>query len=129
MTWIAAALGGTLGTLARHAVNIAVARSMTPAPYATAIVNILGSAIIGALAGSISSGRLLMPAPLRTFVFVGLLGGFTTFSSFMLDTLSLAEGGSTSARSPTLPVKPFSGSPSHSRRIACSLPEGLRTIG
>jgi CrcB protein len=97
MTWIAAALGGTLGTLARHAVNIAVARSMTPAPYATAIVNILGSAIIGALAGSISSGRLLMPAPLRTFVFVGLLGGFTTFSSFMLDTLSLAEGGSTSA--------------------------------
>jgi len=97
MTWIAAALGGTLGTLARHAVNIAVARSRTPAPYATAIVNILGSAIIGALAGSISSGRLLMPAPLRTFVFVGLLGGFTTFSSFMLDTLSLAEGGSTSA--------------------------------
>ena len=97
MTWIAAALGGTLSTLARHAVNIAVARSMTPAPYATAIVNILGSAIIGALAGSISSGRLLMPAPLRTFVFVGLLGGFTTFSSFMLDTLSLAEGGSTSA--------------------------------
>ena len=97
MTWIAAALGGTLGTLARHAVNIAVARSMTPAPYATAIVNILGSAIIGALAGSISSGRLLMPAPLRTFVFVGLLGGFTTFSSFMLDTLSLAEGGSTTA--------------------------------
>jgi len=97
MTWIAAALGGTLGTLARHAVNIAVARSMTPAPYATTIVNILGSAIIGALAGSISSGRLLMPAPLRTFVFVGLLGGFTTFSSFMLDTLSLAEGGSTSA--------------------------------
>lgn len=97
MTWIAAALGGTLGTLARHAVNIAVARSMTPAPYATAIVNILGSAIVGALAGSTSSGRLLMPAPLRTFVFVGLLSGFTTFSSFMLDTLALAEGGSASA--------------------------------
>ena len=97
MTWITAALGGMIGTLARHAVNVAVARSMKPAPYATAIVNILGSAIIGALAGSISSGRLLMPAPLRVFVFVGLLGGFTTFSSFMLDTLALAEGGSASA--------------------------------
>jgi CrcB protein len=97
MTWIAVALGGMLGTLARHAVNIAVARSMKPPPYATAIVNILGSAIIGGLAGSISSGRLLMPAPLRVFVFVGLLGGFTTFSSFMLDTLALAEGGSASA--------------------------------
>ena len=97
MTWIAVALGGMLGTLARHAVNIAVARSMKPAPYATAIVNILGSAIIGGLAGSISSGRLLMPGPLRVFVFVGLLGGFTTFSSFMLDTLALAEGGSASA--------------------------------
>jgi CrcB protein len=97
MTWIAAALGGTLGTLARHAVNVAVARSMKPAPYATAIVNILGSAIIGAVAGNISSGRLLMPAPLRAFVFVGLLSGFTTFSSLMLDTLALAEGGSAGA--------------------------------
>jgi fluoride exporter len=94
MTWIAAALGGTIGTLARHGVNVAVARSMKPAPYATAIVNLLGAAIVGAIAGSISSGRLLMPAPLRAFIFVGLLGGFTTFSSFMLDTLALAEGGS-----------------------------------
>jgi CrcB protein len=97
MTWIAAALGGSIGTLARHAINVAVARSMKPAPYATAIVNLVGSAIVGALAGSISSGRLLMPAPLRAFVFVGLLGGFTTFSSFMLDTLALAEGGSAGA--------------------------------
>ena len=97
MMWIAAALGGTIGTLARHAVNVAVARSMRPAPYATAIVNLIGSAIIGALAGSIAAGRLLMPAPLRAFVFVGLLGGFTTFSSFMLDTLALAQGGSAGA--------------------------------
>lgn len=96
-TWLAAALGGTIGTIARHAVNIAFARSMKPAPYATAVVNLVGSAIIGALAGSISAGRLLMPAPLRAFVFVGLLGGFTTFSSFMLDTLTLAESGTVGA--------------------------------
>lgn len=94
ITWIAAALGGALGTLARHAVNVAFARAVRPAPYATATVNILGSFVIGALAGAIAGGRLAMPGPLRAFVFVGILGGFTTFSSFMLDTLALVEGGS-----------------------------------
>jgi CrcB protein len=96
-TWIAAALGGMLGTLARHAVNIAFARSMRPPPYATATVNLIGSFVIGALAGSIAGGRFVLPASVRTFVFVGILGGFTTFSSFMLDTLALAEGGATAA--------------------------------
>ena len=97
MTWLAIALGGTLGTLARHGVNIAMARAMRPAPYATAIVNLVGSFAIGALAGAIAGGRLAMPGPLRAFVFVGILGGFTTFSSFMLDTLALVEGGSPNA--------------------------------
>ena len=89
--WLAVALGGALGTLARHAMNIAFARAMQPAPYATAAVNMLGSFVIGALAGAIASGRLIFPAPLRAFVFVGILGGFTTFSSFMLDTLTLSD--------------------------------------
>lgn len=62
-----------------------------PVPYATAAVNLAGSAIIGLLAGLIASGRLSMTPAMRTFVFVGLLGGFTTFSSFMLDTLTLAH--------------------------------------
>ena len=97
LIWIAVALGGLIGTLARHAVNMAFARFEHPVPYSTAAVNIVGSFVIGALAGSIAAGRLLMPAPLRAFVFVGLLGGFTTFSSYMLDTLTLAEGGSPSA--------------------------------
>jgi fluoride exporter len=97
ITWIAVALGGMIGTLARHAVNVAFARSMRPAPYATASVNLIGSLLIGALAGSIAGGRLVLPASMRAFVFVGLLGGFTTFSSFMLDTLALAEGGATGA--------------------------------
>lgn len=94
MTWVAAALGGLIGTLARHAMNVAFARHAQPVPYATAAVNIIGSFIIGALAGSIAGGRLLLPAPLRVFIFVGLLGGFTTFSSYMLDTFTLANGGS-----------------------------------
>ena len=94
MTWIAAALGGTIGTLARHGVNVAFARFGQPAPYATATVNVAGSFMIGALAGLIASGRLVMPAPIRIFLFVGILSGFTTFASFMLDTLALADGGS-----------------------------------
>ena len=94
MTWIAVALGGALGSVARHAVNATVARMAgQPSPVSTAIVNIVGCAIIGVLAGLIAAGGLRMTAVARTFVFVGVLGGFTTFSSFGLDTLTLAHDG------------------------------------
>ena len=88
----AVAAGGALGSLARHGVNIAIAQmAWRPVPYATAAVNIAGSAVIGVLAGLIASGRLTMAPTTRVFVFVGLLGGFTTFSSLMLDTLTLTH--------------------------------------
>jgi CrcB protein len=93
MVWIAVALGGALGSLARHAVNLAIARvTENTTPYATATVNILGSAVIGVLAGLMAGGKLHMTQMQRAFVFVGILGGFTTFSSFMLDTLTLGHG-------------------------------------
>ena len=92
MTWIAVAVGGALGSLARHGVNLAIARvTEQTAPYATATVNILGSLVIGVLAGLIAGGRLQLTPPQRAFIFVGILGGFTTFSSFMLDTLTLGH--------------------------------------
>jgi CrcB protein len=92
--WISVALGGALGSLARHGVNVAIAHAFARAvPYATATVNLLGSVAIGVLAGLLASGRLTMSHDMRTFVFVGLLGGFTTFSSFMLDTLTLTHAG------------------------------------
>ncbi len=98
MTWIAVALGGALGSMGRHAVNHAVARLMgQPSALSTALVNIVGCAIIGALAGLIASGTLRMSPTARTFVFVGVLGGFTTFSSLGLDTLTLVHGGRTTA--------------------------------
>ena len=50
-------------------------------------------AVGGALAGLLASGRLQFTPTMRTFIFVGILGGFTTFSSFGLDTLTLAHGG------------------------------------
>jgi CrcB protein len=94
MTWISVILGGAAGCAARHAVNLACARFTGSAmPMATATVNLSGSLVIGALAGLIAIGKLHMPPHVRTFVFVGILGGFTTFSSFMLDTLTLAQSG------------------------------------
>ena len=56
-------------------------------------MNLVGSAVIGLLAALLATGRLHLSSELRTFVFVGILGGFTTFSSFMLDTLTLGHGG------------------------------------
>lgn len=93
MIWFAVAAGGALGSVARHGVNVAIGRlTETTTPYATATVNILGSIVIGVLAGLMAGGKLHMSPMLRTFVFVGILGGFTTFSSFMLDTLTLGHG-------------------------------------
>jgi CrcB protein len=92
--WISVALGGAIGSLARHGVNVALAYGFVrPVPYATAAVNLLGSLAIGVLAGLLASGRLTMSPNMRTFVLVGLLGGFTTFSSLMLDTLTLTHTG------------------------------------
>ena len=94
MIWLAVAAGGAIGSLARHGVNHVFGHLLLrPVPYATAVVNVAGSLVIGVLAGAIASGRLVMSQPLRAFVFVGLLGGFTTFSSFMLDTLTAVHGG------------------------------------
>ena len=94
MTWLAVAIGGAIGSMARHGVNVLFAHRLERSvPYATATVNLIGAAVIGLLAGLIATERVRMPTEARTFVFVGILGGFTTFSSFMLDTLTLSHGG------------------------------------
>jgi CrcB protein len=54
---------------------------------------VLGSAVIGVIAGLIASGRWSATYETRLFLIVGLLGGFTTFSSFSLDTLALVRDG------------------------------------
>lgn len=94
MMWLAVALGGALGSMARHWVNLAFVHQFERSvPYATAAVNMIGSLLIGFLAGMIAIDRVRLSPTVRTFVFVGLIGGFTTFSSLMLDTLTLANGG------------------------------------
>ena len=92
MAWIAVAVGGALGSMARHAVSHAVGtRWITRFPTATVIVNVSGCFIIGVLAGLLAVERIRLPFYWREFVFVGLLGGFTTFSTFGLDTFLLSR--------------------------------------
>jgi len=93
---MAVAIGGALGSLARYGVSQGLqARALaTRFPLGTLVANLTGCFVIGLLAGLVASERLDLRAPAREFVFVGLLGGFTTFSSFGLDTLLLARDGS-----------------------------------
>ncbi len=83
------AAGGALGTLLRFAlVNASIDYFRQPVfPWGTLAVNLSGSLLIGIIAG-LNESDLLNPG-LRTFLFIGLLGGFTTFSSFSFETLQL----------------------------------------
>lgn len=88
-------VGGALGAMARHGIGAAIAR-VSPdrvVPYATMTVNLVGCFVIGLLAGLAVSHRITLTPALRAFVFVGVLGGFTTFSSFGLDTFTLVQTG------------------------------------
>lgn len=95
MIWLLIGLGGALGSLARHGLNHLIhQRNLTTTfPIGIFVINVLGSAVIGAVAGAIASGRVSLSFEARTFIVVGLLGGFTTFSSFSLDTLALIRDG------------------------------------
>ena len=99
MTWIAIAVGGALGAVARHAVNHLVHSHWLSLrfPLGIVIVNVAGCFIIGLLAGLLAANRITLPLQWREFVFVGLLGGFTTFSTFGLDTFVLARSHSVGA--------------------------------
>jgi CrcB protein len=80
--------GGAIGTLARYALA-GFTHKVYPGtfPMGTLAVNLLGSLVIGFLWG-ISESRNISPN-YRSFVFIGLLGGFTTFSTYALETLNL----------------------------------------
>jgi CrcB protein len=99
MLWLAIAIGGGLGAVARHAVShLFNLRFGTTFPAGIFVVNAIGCLTIGLLAGLIASTRLHLGEVGRTFVFVGILGGFTTFSSYGLDTYTLLRGGAHGTR-------------------------------
>ena len=88
------ALGSALGGVSRYWVSGLVAERVGETfPWGTLVVNIVGSAIIGVLAAFGDSARVGLPAEARLFLMVGVLGGFTTFSSFSLQTLRLMQDG------------------------------------
>jgi CrcB protein len=86
-------LGGGLGAALRHGVNLLAARLLGPAfPYATLIENVGGSLAMGLLAGYFAF-KGDASQPMRLFLATGVLGGYTTFSAFSLDTALLWERG------------------------------------
>jgi len=91
--WVAIAVGGALGAMARHAVNHFLQGRYGAFPAGIFLINAVGCLAIGVFAGLLVSSRIQVGEFGRTFVVVGLLGGFTTFSSYGLDTLTLARGG------------------------------------
>ena len=111
LTWIVVASGGALGCMARHGVNHLVHQHwpLMRFPAATLIVNLLGCCLIGALAGLIASGQLPMRTQWREFLFVGMLGGFTTFSTFGLDTITLLRTGDVTQASSNVVIQVVGG--------------------
>ena len=87
------AIGGAIGSVGRYALSTLLLRLTTPVfPYGTFIVNIIGCALFGLIAG-VAQHRVPLSADLRAFLLVGLLGGFTTFSTFAFDSVSLLRDG------------------------------------
>jgi fluoride exporter len=94
MMYVWVALGGALGSVARYGVSLGAARWLGIAfPWGTLFVNVAGSFAIGVLGGLIMTDERALGVEARAFVMVGILGGFTTFSSFSLETLALARNG------------------------------------
>ena len=93
--YLAIAVGGAIGTLARYYLSGVVANAFGQTfPWGTLIVNISGSFVIGIFAALTGpDGRFLVSGTMRQFVMVGICGGYTTFSSFSLQTLNLMNDG------------------------------------
>lgn len=87
---LAIGVGGFIGSILRYAVSGFVQTWMKSVefPYGTLVVNVLGCLVIGLLSQLIESRGILM-AEVRAFVIIGVLGGFTTFSTFSNETINL----------------------------------------
>ena len=97
--WVAIAAGSALGGLLRHGVTEFVMRLIGPGfPWGTLVVNVTGSIAIGVVAASAALGLPAEWSPVaRHAVMTGLLGGFTTFSAFSLQTTTLWHEGAAAA--------------------------------
>src|SRR5215210_7328937 len=91
---LAVGIGGFFGCIARYLTGVMVVRFFDTQvfPYATLIVNVVGCLLIGWLGGLAENTELISPE-LQLLLIVGLLGGFTTYSAFGFQTLTLARNG------------------------------------
>jgi fluoride exporter len=95
-TCLLVAIGGAAGALARYLISVAALPISQSLPWGTIGINILGSFVIGLFGTlTLANGRFPVSEDARLFVMVGLCGGFTTFSSFSLQTLDLLRNGAT----------------------------------
>jgi CrcB protein len=86
-------LGGGIGAATRYWLSGLVHGRLGSAfPYGTLVVNILGCFVIGLIMGSMQE-RFVSTPPLRLFLTIGILGGFTTFSSFSYETIAMLKDG------------------------------------
>ncbi|MDG1244602.1 MAG: fluoride efflux transporter CrcB [Porticoccaceae bacterium] len=93
MHWLAVAIGGALGSMARYALSAWIFDvSSHKFPYATLTVNVIGSFVMGILFVIIIE-KAALPAEMRSLLMIGFLGAFTTFSAFSLDALGLWQNG------------------------------------
>jgi fluoride exporter len=95
LTYLWVAIGGALGSVGRFWLSgLVAARYGETFPWGTIVINVTGSFIIGLFAALTGpEGRWLVPPAFRTFFMIGICGGYTTFSSFSLQTLNLANEG------------------------------------
>lgn len=93
LTYSAIAIGGAIGACLRFAVGEWMLHLFGRAfPFGTLLVNILGSFVIGLLYGLLITEQIA-PNPWRIFIGIGVLGAFTTFSTFSMDTVLLLQQG------------------------------------
>lgn len=87
--WVA--FGGAIGSVARYLVDGWVLRVAGPLfPSGTFVVNVLGCLVFGLVAGAADERFMVAPSG-RAFILIGILGGFTTFSTFTFETLQLVR--------------------------------------
>ncbi|MGC1465063.1 MAG: fluoride efflux transporter CrcB [Pseudolabrys sp.] len=93
MNYLIVFVGGGIGAAMRHGFNVAFSRALgTAFPYATLFENVTGSLAMGLLVATFAF-RSEIPQHMRLFLTTGILGGYTTFSTFSLDTALLYERG------------------------------------
>ena len=92
MSILAVGAGGFLGSVFRYLISLIPVSEATVFPIKTFIINIIGCILIGAIAVSVSKNVEMSPQMLL-FLKVGLCGGFTTFSTFALETADLMKAG------------------------------------